>query len=76
MVYISFTRNLKGFMWCHPAKSVFKASELMMAVGAVITNYKSLGSTVYQHVMPALMKSLKNNNQLQELLDRLLQFNK
>lgn len=44
MVYMSFTRNLRGFMKCHPAKPVFKASELMTTVGAVIANYKSLGS--------------------------------
>ncbi len=61
MVYMSFTRNLKGFMKCHPANPVFKASELMMTVGAVITHYKSLGSTVFQHVIPALMKSFKSN---------------
>lgn len=55
----SFIRNLKGFMKCHPAKPVFKAGELMMTFGAVITNYKSLGSAVFQCVIPALMKSLK-----------------
>lgn len=58
---MSFTRNLKVFMKCHPANPVFKASELMKTVGAVITNYKSLGSAVFQHVIPALMKSFKSN---------------
>lgn len=63
MVYMSFTRNLKGFMKCHPANPVFKASELVMTLGAVITNYKSLGSIFYQYVtvIPVLMKSFKSN---------------
>ncbi len=48
------TRNLQVFMKCHPANPVFKASELMMTVGAVITNNKSLGSTVLNNPLIAI----------------------